>query len=173
MEGEDEYIPYDDDEPREQEQEVEDEDQVVFDDEPEEPTGAVDDEGEPSFEQLQNMRYRETGGAIVEGISKGLQRSLRSPEENAKAALQIFLADKRFEGLRESRTEAVIKLVENLKNLPLLSTEILTFAALWRLEERKLSSKELQNFCSKYKVHADNQVDIVRYLRMLDLELRK
>jgi hypothetical protein len=123
-----------------------------------------------TFEQLQNLRYGETTGELVEGISKGIQRALRTPEENAKTQMQIFLTSSRFEKLQESRIQAIISMAEKLKNMALLNTEVLTFAALWKLEGYELNKKDMQSFVAKYKIPTENQVDIVRYLRILNLK---
>jgi hypothetical protein len=172
FEGEDIYGTYAEGEEGEVEDtnptEAEGEAQEVFGEEMEE-TAVAMEEGEftASFEQMQNLRYRDTTGEVVEGISKGLQRAMRTPEENAISQMQIFLTDSRFDSLHDSRKEAIVQFAEKLKNLPLLSTQIISFAALFKLEKHALDRKELQHFSAKYKIPAENHVDLIRYLRLL------
>lgn len=121
------------------------------------------------FEQQRNLRYRSETGEVVEGVSKQIQRSLKSPEETAIEQLHGFLSDSKFSDLSAARKETVVSLAEKLKNLSLLNVEVLAYAGLWVVEKwGDLEKKELQAFGRKYKVRPENMVDLIRYLRMME-----
>src|SRR5687768_8030444 len=60
------------------------------------------------YEELSALRYRPGGLEIIEGISKGLQKTMRTPEEATLEQAQGILSDSKFDNLEDARKERVM-----------------------------------------------------------------
>jgi hypothetical protein len=121
----------------------------------------------PGYEEMAALRYRPGGVEIIEGISKGLQKSMRTPEEATLEQAQGVLAGSTYDDLTDVRKERVISIIEKTKGNYLLHVETLVLAAIWLAEAKPLNKNNYQVFSKKYKLDTAQQVDMLRYIRML------
>lgn len=157
------------DEPREETEEEEETGEGGFFAEEETERGGEGEDIEfaQEYKQLQQIgsERRSTLGTV--GLSEGLQKAQRSPEEATLDQVEGVISSM-YSEMSETLRQKVITKVEKIKGVYLYNVDVLVLAAIWTVEGKELNKENLETFLTKYKDRADfNPIDLVRYIRTL------
>ena len=129
--------------------------------------GGEDMEFSPDYKQRQQMSSERKN--VLGTVGAGNQKAQRTPEEAAIDQVQGVLASS-YKDLTEDKNRRIVAIAERTKNIHLLNIEVFVLAALWIVEKSKLDMENFQNFVKINKERSEvSQVDLLRYIRMLQL----
>jgi hypothetical protein len=117
----------------------------------------------PDFKQLSHTS--KGGSNMVDGVSKRLQKSMRSPLEATMEQARGIISSSPYDDLSETKREKALALIEGIYNVHLYHLEILVPAAIWKVNNNSLERKNFQNYVKQYSL---DETDLLRYIRLLD-----
>lgn len=146
----------------------EEEDEGGFFEEEEEEGFEEEEEGNIDFRpEFKHLGQISLGSGMLEGVSVGLQKALRTPEETAKIEIRGILSTAPYTRLTEPKKKSIVDLSEKVKNIQLLNMETFTLASLWITSKLPLNSETFTKFMKEYASTGVDSIDLVRYIRLL------
>jgi len=156
---------YDEDEGEEREEE--DPDTDTFVDEVEDRGDEDDIEFAPDYKQLQQVSYERRSALGTVGLSEGLQKAQRTPEEATLDQVEGVISSL-YSEISITLRQRVISVIEKIKGVYLYNVDTLVLAAIWTVEGKELTKKNVQEFMVKYKDRTEiNPLDLIRYIRTI------
>lgn len=131
--------------------------------------GEEDIEFTQDYKQLQQTGRERRSALGTAGLSEGLQKAQRTPEEATLDQVEGVISST-YPEISDTIRQKVISKIEKLKSVYLYNVEVLVLASIWSVEGRELTKKGLQDFFAKYKNRVEiTVVDLVRYIRILSM----
>ena len=117
-------------------------------------------------------RFGTIGGeGVIEGKLGRIQRMHQDPYELALKDINEKIDRSEYDIFYDILKRNAVHIIKNLPRayLPLYNTELIILSALYISEYKNLNTKNLRKFLSKIKKFNVNDLDVMRYIRMINL----
>jgi hypothetical protein len=123
--------------------------------------GGDDDEYKAGYKDLQNVTFGRAGT----DVNKVRRNAIEEVIDKAWG----ILGSTSFNFIDKSTQQSLVDIVERMQNPQLYNLRILLFALSWQVRKIKLTPINFKTFVDKYLHDPVDQVDLLRYLRMLKI----
>ena len=116
-------------------------------------------------------RFGTIGGeGVIEGKLGRIQRMNQDPYELALKDVNETINRSDYDIFEDFLKKGAVHIIEDLPRayLPFYNTELIILSTLYISEYKKLNTKNLRNFLSKIKKINVNDLDVMRYIRMIE-----
>lgn len=132
--------------------------------------GEEDMEFSLEYKQLQQVSFERRSSLGTVGLSEGVQKSQRTPEEATLDQVEGVISST-YSDMTDVLRQKIITHIEKIKGVYLYNVEVLVLSSIWVVEGRELNKKNFSAFMDKYKSRTDvNVLDVIRYIRTLSLK---